>query len=818
MSKPLSQASVYESFEILMRECRPRRLIQEDPGVKGPLWFGRDPDSPWHVPMNILRIIWAIPLAPLYFLFPKFLKESLKGLLKGLVWTIEWFHVPDAILLEPPGAGKSANQERSSGKYAVTGNKPRWLLEVHFQGERIISQRQVPYDGGHYDESTLLPEGLALRGLIQRYGYTAISYPMKSAKVLFQETGKELGEESETEREAGRELSLRNRKLISQTVLDCYAQARTTMPGVGDGVEYIWLDEFCLADDRLSEEINKAEIDRQRKLEVGLLADIFRSAKRVVVFCHELGCDHTGIECLWGKRLFTMGEILYTPEVLQMTRSVGPEGELVSSIVVLSGPEFRGCMQARAAQAEKWHLYNIMQHSTNAGSATWQSAIHSLVVEAVRRDEAEGYHYHNMLGKALNGLLPRRSRPEDLEGIDGWADLAWLLELNQGFYNAVLLAAVCKTADPWVKEYRWWGKPIAPCEGHERLEPLATAIPVKFRNEAKKTVEPVLSIVAPKSLKLTHMLRRDPAALYRNEDMRSLKVFALWLLVGFYVLGFSVLVGARSIGGIIGGLLVWYFGAVFLATLELLVGTIYVKKDGWIVFDGDKDPIPFLQSRDPDYTKSVEWGARQLIPTWDEPDSHGKNPPGKPPYLRTIILVDLKTGVSTKAVVTGRPNNMVALAVHGSGVTCMLLDRNKDALEATVSVKVGMVNVPPFVLAQAHTSGTVYVGGGAIRNGPVTLSSATIVKEKSTGDASPPMPLVSYAPPVSHGVSSTPSTTPSVSEPGLSPAPRTMDFNNVIGAIPSGAAIPANTRGQSSGCPVASDEFNPYREGNENTV
>jgi hypothetical protein len=41
----------------------------------------------------------------------------------------------------------------------------------------------------------------------------------------------------------------------------------------------------------------------------------------------------------------------------------------------------------------------------------------------------------------------------------------------------------------------------------------------------------------------------------------------------------------------------------------------------------------------------------------------------------------------------------------------MLLDRNdKFEGKATTSVKVGMANLPPFVLAQAEKSGTVYIG------------------------------------------------------------------------------------------------------------
>lgn len=63
----------------------------------------------------------------------------------------------------------------------------------------------------------------------------------------------------------------------------------------------------------------------------------------------------------------------------------------------------------------------------------------------------------------------------------------------------------------------------------------------------------------------------------------------------------------------------------------------------------------------------------------------------------------------------------------------MLLQREEKALEATVSVEVGMVNVPPFVLSQADYSSTVYVGGGAFCEKPwhVRLPNTT---SSSTGD------------------------------------------------------------------------------------
>lgn len=120
----------------------------------------------------------------------------------------------------------------------------------------------------------------------------------------------------------------------------------------------------------------------------------------------------------------------------------------------------------------------------------------------------------NFLGKSLNGLLPRRARLIDLRGDDGWADLIWLLELNQGFYNAASLAAVCSLPETNIPGQCWLGSPIAPREGNERLEPLVTAFPVPTG----------LNILRPTALGLRPNLKRNGAGLYQNPELHGLKV------------------------------------------------------------------------------------------------------------------------------------------------------------------------------------------------------------------------------------------------------------------------------------------------------
>lgn len=61
-----------------------------------------------------------------------------------------------------------------------------------------------------------------------------------------------------------------------------------------------------------------------------------------------------------------------------------------------------------------------------------------------------------------------------------------------------------------------------------------------------------------------------------------------------------------------------------------------------------------------------------------------------------------------KVIVTDKPNALISLAVHGSGVTSMLVVRKADLGTAVVR-KVGMCNLPAYVLAQTNHSGTLCV-------------------------------------------------------------------------------------------------------------
>ncbi|KIJ45912.1 hypothetical protein M422DRAFT_129897, partial [Sphaerobolus stellatus SS14] len=97
----------------------------------------------------------------------------------------------------------------------------------------------------------------------------------------------------------------------------------------------------------------------------------------------------------------------------------------------------------------------------------------------------------------------------------------------------------------------------------------------------------------------------------------------------------------------------------------------------------------------------LQWGNRQLVPEWEMP----KCPNGR--RIRKGLLVDLERPLVVNVQVLEIPNQLVALAIHGTGITCVLLNRSDNALE--LASKVGMVNLPPYILAQTFQSGSVYV-------------------------------------------------------------------------------------------------------------
>ncbi|ESK93887.1 hypothetical protein Moror_12994 [Moniliophthora roreri MCA 2997] len=712
------------------------RLFYEDPGVQGCGWFHRYREDPLHIYGNLVRVFCNIIFAPAATI-------PVGGKIAGAVynfvqanWQGEHVNLPKAVLRNPPAypenedevpnasTSSSATTRTTAGPsddnmevYEKTNFEPRWMLLVSIRDGQYAGHRQINWTKKYREN-----------------GYTTLSYNMEAAVTLFQEAGKEL---NDPKPDGNASFSLRDRRRISKQFLMEYCSAIRDRGESPDREEFIWLDEFCLSRERHTDEehqddqVEREEAGKERSEELGRLADIFGGAQTVVAFCNVVDCDHWTLDCGWGNRLFTLGEILHANEVRRMTRRVlrddhGRESKQ-SYLYTQSARSFRERMMYHAAVANKWHLHSILRQSNNGGNDTWQMMIHALIVEAIRRDQETGYHDHELIGKGLNGLLPRRARLHHLKGKDGWADLAWLLELNQGFYNTAALAAMCRLHDKPEVGNGWLGPPIEPKAGNERLEPLVTAFTVSGKDKNGKTIAP-LNIVDVQTIGLHPGVKRDSMALYRNPDARVMKVLSSVLIVLCWIIALALFIaaGATAKGNLaVGGFIVLWITSIAFNFFRLLIGAIYLEHSGWVFLseskldDGSKgdiawgsNPVKVLQQLDPSVTRLSEWGDEQMVPTWDVPGSGYKQG----------HLVDLCTKIKVRVVVSKKPNAMVVLGVHGSGITYMLLDRPN--MVNTIATKVGMASLPPFTLAATVKTGSVRVGSGggiAIDGVPVSI-------------------------------------------------------------------------------------------------
>ncbi|KAJ7837243.1 hypothetical protein B0H14DRAFT_1104775 [Mycena olivaceomarginata] len=510
-------SGVSKGFRAIRSDFKRGRLIREHARVEGSGYFHKNPDKRFHVLGNVLRMIFHAFIAPLMLLAQLFLpgvgtlfengdestEEDSESMGEGVV-------APDAVLTRQLGdtAGKKW--------YQGTGFKPNWLLKV---SPRTGAELQ-------YDIDSDFRKLQVTRTQVEQWPprYTALSYSTSCVEKICEAANLKLPQK------LGRKYSPVDHRRISKELLRLYCSTRKDdllKKGEDpDVVEYIWLDEFCISNAALDDNSDAQTIKGQRDAELARMADIYRYAANVTVFCSKIGCDHTDHECAWGGRLWTIAEILNAQEVVRMTvKREHDAAPFTAQLFSEKAHVFREAMQAKAAEREKWHLYAIFQQSDHGGAPSLQMVIHALVVEAIRRDEASNHEDHKQLGQALNGLLPRRARPEDLcHG--GWADLAWLLELNQAFYNAAALAAVCGINNHAKESGSWIGKPIDPLPGNERLEPIVTAFPIgrelRSPSESQQDVIPLAPLVpskAPPALRLTPLA---PGSEQRQNVMATL--------------------------------------------------------------------------------------------------------------------------------------------------------------------------------------------------------------------------------------------------------------------------------------------------------
>ncbi|KAJ7754578.1 hypothetical protein B0H16DRAFT_748713 [Mycena metata] len=653
----MTHAVGFQYWSTFFSNIQPRRLFLEEEGVEGCGLFHRrvEENRAMHVLGNIGRLCTAFATAPILLLTPRPVVNAIENYVQspGVPMT------QDVLDAHSP--------YRRTEQYEVAEFRPSWVLEVN--GE-LRSFRQITFSN-----------------VVEQAGYIALSYPMRSAVVLAEEAGLVAAPPP-----PGREYSLSDRRTISGYLLRLFLQLYCS-GGKGHRTFFLWMDEFCLSDDNLPPD--EDVVSAQRSTELGRLADIFRRAAQVVVFCHETDCDHTGLSCAWGRDLFTLPAIIHAKAVLQLTRKCERDNVMAAQLVPVPARKFREKVQINAERGEIWHLHALFQHTDNVSAAVWDVVIPALVAEAIRRDEACGSRDHKFLGKVVNGL-PRRARLADL-GNGGWRDLAWLLQVNQELYNAAGLAAICSLADSGEEGVEWLGRPIAPLPGNERLKPLAVGFQLCSESG-------VLLAINDSQIVKFGTLKRDPNGLYTNEDMQGIKNLTWTTAATFIIISALLWLSGQYTASKI----VYITTAILYRSVELLAGTVHLDRTGWVCLE-DAASGNEIETRlgefDPTLRTMTNWGDRQLAPRW--------LPPRRRPYYNAK-LVDLRRKVYVDTIVVSRPTSMVLLAFHGSGVTAMLLGPPADPNRRTgAATKAGMCNLPPYILTNAKRSDMIYVGNTA---------------------------------------------------------------------------------------------------------
>jgi len=182
---------------------------------------------------------------------------------------------------------------------------------------------------------------------------------------------------------------------------------------------------------------------------------------------------------------------------------------------------------------------------------------------------------------------------------------------------------------------------------------------------------------------------------------------AVWVVLAF--LGFVLLFAVHpTINGAKAFLIMQYFACMFHVVFMIIAGSMYVHKKGWILLQDEKWLVhtpntPTLQTwlglRDHRLQHINEWGFRDQITTrWQYPSRATK-----------VTFVDLEHNVSVESFVlySEAINALIPLAIHGSGVTCMVLER--PTMASMPAHKVGMVNMPPYVRLQGTKTCSVHV-------------------------------------------------------------------------------------------------------------
>jgi hypothetical protein len=177
------------------------------------------------------------------------------------------------------------------------------------------------------------------------------------------------------------------------------------------------------------------------------------------------------------------------------------------------------------------------------------------------------------------------------------------------------------------------------------------------------------------------------------------------------------------------------FGGWFLFALSALIhlfgGILHVEKSGFAVLNSLWKGAPggvgaYLGKQDSRLQKVHEWGAKQLAPKWTATQ----------PDLKKATVVDLTLEIASEFYIRTHkrypPNALVPIAVHGCGVTCLVLHHHEIYEQVKPAIKVGtfsmlpyvekvhqfgpairlgIVNMPPYILNQGEVIASLEVAG-----------------------------------------------------------------------------------------------------------
>jgi hypothetical protein len=159
--------------------------------------------------------------------------------------------------------------------------------------------------------------------------------------------------------------------------------------------------------------------------------------------------------------------------------------------------------------------------------------------------------------------------------------------------------------------------------------------------------------------------------------------------------------------GVIGSVVSVLF--ILSALINLLGSTLYVEKSGFIIIEDEKwagmsngSVGKWLGKRDSRLEHLSDWGERQLVPRWTS----------RLQGLKGATIVDLRSNIQSRFVLRDWPgrkaNALVPIAVHGCGITCLVLHHFDDKYRP--AIKLGIVNMPPYALNQGTEVGSLEVG------------------------------------------------------------------------------------------------------------